>query len=539
MRRARAPQALTSVLTLRYAPLEQHHGQHQGPWTDIYSLGAVAYWTLSGEEPDVATVRVEEDSLRPLSSLTGGGVSDELSSAVDAALQVFGRDRPRSVEEWRALLDGGAGQAKAVGSPGGEVGVEGKRSARAGPASSRRWWPAAAAAVLAALVLVVALAVSWSGMFSRDQGRPDAAASTAATPAATLVEGGEVAAGEGSAEAPPGDGEASTAAAFPPAVAPPGEAGEERREERSGEASRPSPEAVEVQLGLDRSARRQIQEGLRASGLDPGAADGLFGPGTRAALREWQSTRGMPATGYLDPPSVAALRAAREEAARVEAEREAEAERQAELEAQRQVWLEAQRQAELEAQRQAELEAQRFRDCTECPEMVVLPGGGLAMGRYEVTVGEYRAFVSATGAGGGCYPGFMQTDRHPVACVSWDDAQEYVSWLSRRTGAAYRLPTEAEWERAVDGSPDGVGCGGRSTSEGSCPVGSYGVNTAGLSDMVGNQWEWTSDCREGDCVVRGGAFFNRAEDLRPGIRVWRTTATRGIGQGFRVSRTLD
>ena len=75
-----------------------------------------------------------------------------------------------------------------------------------------------------------------------------------------------------------------------------------------------------------------------------------------------------------------------------------------------------------------------FRDCAACPEMVVLPGGGLALGRYEVTVGEYRAFVSATGAGagGGCStraggdswrsPGFPQTDRHPAVCVSWDDA---------------------------------------------------------------------------------------------------------------------
>ena len=194
-----------------------------------------------------------------------------------------------------------------------------------------------------------------------------------------------------------------------------------------------------------------------------------------------------------------------------------------------------------------------FRDCPECPEMVVLAGGGLAMGRYEVTVGEYRAFASATGggAGGGCFtfdgdsrhdPGFPQTDRHPVTCVSWDDAQEYVSWLSRRTGATYRLPTEAEWERAAAGSPDGVGCGGRSSAEGTCPVGSYGANAAGLSDMVGNLWEWTSDCWEGDCsrrVVRGGFWSYSAEGLRLGVRFRNATALRGHFLGFRVSRTLD
>ena len=196
-----------------------------------------------------------------------------------------------------------------------------------------------------------------------------------------------------------------------------------------------------------------------------------------------------------------------------------------------------------------------FRDCAECPEMVVLAGGGLAMGRYEVTVGEYRAFASATdgvGAGGGCSaisggdswrdPGFPQTDRHPVTCVSWDDAQEYVSWLSRRTGATYRLPTEAEWERAAAGTPAGVGCGDRASSEGTCPVGSYGANAAGLLDMAGNLWEWTLDCLGRNCgrrLCRGGSWIFNAENLRPGTRTWITSADRSAFGGFRVSRTLD
>ena len=97
-----------------------------------------------------------------------------------------------------------------------------------------------------------------------------------------------------------------------------------------------------------------------------------------------------------------------------------------------------------------------FRDCDVCPEMVALPGSRLALGRYEATVGEYRAFASATGGGAarGCEDrwgnhddgaswrepvGFRQTDRHPVVCVSRNDAQAYLSWLSRTAGALYRL----------------------------------------------------------------------------------------------------
>ena len=386
-------------------------------------------------------------------------------------------------------------------------------------------------------------------------------------------------------------------------------------------------QVAEESLGLDRAARRQVQEGLQAAGFDPGGADGLFGPRTRAAIRSWQSSLGARATGYLDGASVAALRSSvaaqrtlrqREPAGAVTTSAPVPTAPPAVSAAQQQppaagpemelvFWqsiANSATPAEFEAYlrrfpdgmfsdlAQIRLEALRaasnagpvsaarpagevgspasgsrvsgaggaagvgaprrpgdvFRDCAECPEMVVLAGGGLAMGRYEVTVGEYRAFVAATGggAGGGCFvfgdgdswrdPGFPQTDRHPVACLSWEDAQEYISWLSRRAGATYRLPTEAEWERAAAGTPAGVGCGRR--PEGTCPVGSHGSNAAGLSDMVGNLWELTSDCREGDCVLRGGSWSDVAEYLRPGARIIAFTASRFDNGGFRVSRAL-
>ena len=377
-------------------------------------------------------------------------------------------------------------------------------------------------------------------------------------------------------------------------------------------------------LDLGRAARREIQEGLQAAGFDPGGADGMFGPRTRAAIQRWQTSRGERPTGYLNGASVAALRpsvagqptfqerapagaAASPTAAPAASPAVSRAQPQlpaASAEVELVFWqsiADSTNPAEFEAYlrrfpngmfselAQIRLEVLRtesnagpvsvrppvggvrvpvsgasfggaagvdaprrpgdmFRECPECPEMVVLASVGLAIGRYEVTVGEYRAFVSATG-GTGDYlwrddDWFPQTDRHPVTFVNWDDAQEYVSWLSRRTGATYRLPTEAEWERAAAGTPAGVGCIVRSVYEGTCPVGSYGANAAGLSDMVGNLWEWTSGCWEGNCgrrVLRGGSWLSLPdllEELRPDARKWSITAARINDFGFRVSRTL-
>ena len=404
---------------------------------------------------------------------------------------------------------------------------------------------------------------------------------------------------------------------------------------------------VEDGLGLDRAARQQIQRGLQAAGFDPGGADGLFGPRTRAAIRGWQTSRGARATGYLDGPSAAALRPSalgqrpfRQRApagpgagaVAVTAPAVSAAQQQpppaASAELEGLFWqsiMNSTNPAELEAYlaqfpngvfrtlAEARLAALRapaggaggapaagiggarppasgsratgapgpaagsrvagaagpgfgsaaaadvrpqpgavFRDCEVCPEMVVMPDGRLALGRYEVTVDEYRAFASAAGggAGGGCVtlgdgdswqnPGFAQTDRHPVTCVSWDDAQAYVSWLSRTAGVTYRLPTEAEWDRAAAASQRGcdrVRTGNRAT----CPVGSYGANGAGLSDMVGNLWEWTEDCFEGDCgrrVLRGGSWYLNWSQ-RPGARDRLRAGNRSDNVGFRVARTLD
>ena len=376
-------------------------------------------------------------------------------------------------------------------------------------------------------------------------------------------------------------------------------------------------QVVEEGLGLDRSARRQIQQGLLAEDFDPGVVDGLFGPRTRSAIRRWQSARGRRATGYLDGASVEALRsvggagpavaaavatpgaaAAQPAAATATAEQEILAWQSimnsgnpAEYEA----YLVQFPNGVFSALAQVRLAALRapasdspavagnvvgaaesptagsrvsgsrvsgapapafgtaaggdvrrqpgdvFRDCEQCPEMVVLPGSDLALGRYEVTVEEYRAFVSATGRTGMDMwrrPTYPQTDRHPVVTLIWDDAQAYVSWLSRRTGAVYRLPSGAEWDRGAVGSQPGC-YRARTNNPAPCPVGSYGSNALGLSDMVGNVWEWTADCDERECVLRGGSWNTSADYLRPSARFRLNPNYRDIVYGFRVLRTLD
>jgi formylglycine-generating enzyme required for sulfatase activity len=267
-------------------------------------------------------------------------------------------------------------------------------------------------------------------------------------------------------------------------------------------------------------------------------------------------------------------------------------------------------------------QSETFKDCDFCSQMVRIPGGCFQMGspesetgrddderlnrvcvedfrigKYEVTVGEFLRFVSMTGyrtdaerdvGQKGCFTfiekdgertvgwqagrswkapvfpaRFQQSDRHPVSCVSWNDAMAYVDWLNRETGKRYRLPTEAEWEYAVRGGtmtarfwgddPDRA-CQYANvadrTQDGNwswhnphncedshyyaATVGNYKTNEYGLYDMLGNVWEWT--CSEYDesysgkeqkCisknhteprVIRGGSWFNLPESVRSADR---------------------
>ena len=249
-------------------------------------------------------------------------------------------------------------------------------------------------------------------------------------------------------------------------------------------------------------------------------------------------------------------------------------------------------------------DGQVFRDCGACPEVVVIPSGRFVMGSpqsedghaeyegpqreievpsqfavgvYEVTFDEWEACVDA-GRCGGRRPedAGWGRGRRPVINVSWEDARAYLEWLSEQAGYRYRLPSEAEWEyvaraRTVtarhwgETPSDQCSYANGVDAEAPCPdgysrtapVGSFRPNRFGLYDSMGNVWEWTQDCwngnypstsgdtravTSGDCslrVVRGGSAFDGPANLRSASRASFPAVSRQGRVGFRVVRILD
>ena len=223
-----------------------------------------------------------------------------------------------------------------------------------------------------------------------------------------------------------------------------------------------------------------------------------------------------------------------------------------------------------------------FKDCPDCPEMVVVPEGSFAMaGQHEVVlarpfaVGRFEVTFAAWGLcvrGGGCANNQQPNDqgwgrgRHPVINVSWRDAHDYVAWLTQKTGNGYRLLSDAEWEYAARGGTSTPFTTGQSITtaqanfngsrQRTIEVGSFPPNAFGLHDVHGNASEWVEDCwndtidgvpadgspqTTGDCnyhVIRGGSWAHDAANVHIAARFKAPASGRGLYDGFRVARTL-
>ena len=198
------------------------------------------------------------------------------------------------------------------------------------------------------------------------------------------------------------------------------------------------------------------------------------------------------------------------------------------------------------------------------------------MGRYEVTVAQFRAFVEE-GRHRADPSALAAPADHPVANVSWTDAVSYARWLDARLresaltppellrvledGARVTLPTEAEWEKAARGASGRVYPWGDEsrrdranfTSTGAWPVGSAQCPECsyGLLDMAGNVWEWTltpfragpydpgaapPDLREDALwVMRGGSFADSERNVRAAVRGGADPGARRPFIGFRLA----
>lgn len=230
--------------------------------------------------------------------------------------------------------------------------------------------------------------------------------------------------------------------------------------------------------------------------------------------------------------------------------------------------------------------AASFKDCPDCPEMILLPAGtfsmgvatvnddeanwpqrtvtikAFAIGKFEVTQDEWHAIM-------GNRPGMFKGERLPVEQITWKLAKEFTRKLSEKTSKTYRLATEAEWEYAARAGTESDYYFGNqvdqlgdyawyddNANETTHTVGQKLPNKFGLFDMYGNVWEWTEDCWNknydgaptdgsawvvGDCsmrVVRGGSWFNKQRSFKSSTRMKFSSEIRysSRGIGLRVVR---
>ena len=617
--------SVTSIITPGYAPIEQYSSRgDQGPWTDIYALGAVCYHALTGDVPADATDRVRNDPLVPVAERCAGQASGGFLAAIDLALKVDEGDRPQSVAAWRTALSGktpdSAKKPRPVVRPEkGRPPRSRQRTTVDGPPvrqAGKRKWP-----VFAAVACVLALLMGGGYYYYENIHRPEqlrlALEGEAAKQVSALLSGaGEDLARDrltspagnnawekyqavlalvpGHREASAGldsvigryvtkfdaslvDKEFDKADEYVSLIrgawvdAPVLSSLEERLTTARGAEQRRRVEERRERLAAEEAERRRL---AKVVDFKRKFEESLDRKDFDTAGRYVESLRSVNASAPVLSELEGRLSGAREAERR---QQEAERLRQAKIELYMRKFEETMEEEALDkagvyvdslnvfnvgesvlselkvrlSKARKHTVGGRFRDCANCPEMVVVPSGSFMMGSpggesgrydnegprhrvrigyrfavgvYEVTFGEWDACASAGGCGG-----YRPDDRgwgrgnRPVMNVSWNDAQGYVRWLSERTRERYRLLSESEWEYTSRAGTTAARYWGESSRD-QChygngadetarrhesgwtvapcddgyyrtsPAGNYEPNAFGLHDVLGNVWEWTQDC---------------------------------------------
>jgi formylglycine-generating enzyme required for sulfatase activity/serine/threonine protein kinase len=541
-----------------YAAIEQFDaGGRIGPWTDIYGLSATLYRCASGRLPVSsserrnAADRNNPDPLLPLDQLVSKKDFSRLIPATSLGLALEPGSRPQNIAEWRAsFADPFAGIER----------------------EGREWLPAI---LLGALALLLLAAVTY--LFTADRWQADPA----------------VPGNDAPAQAAP-----NTRPASPPPISP--------EETARWHAALEADSAYGYRLFLNDypASIHRDQAELHIERLDHQAWSQAEADGNRAALESYmqQFPGGLHEAEALI--RLEELRLADEAAARAASERErqdhaawdrARAQRStAAMDGYLAAWPDGLHSDEARALRDAlqreqddsrafeaasklntiaaykayvdafpggsniasALEAiddltlrpgKIFRDCAECPTMIVVPAGSFlqgsdeqnpqalkketpqrmvtiaepfAVGVYEITLAQWDSCVDAGGCSARPDDNGWGRGNRPAIMVSWNDAVEFTTWLGEKTGQLYSLPSESQWEYVARAGVEGDWLGGDPTriceygnvagsesglrwqhpdcADGTAlatlPVGSLRANGFGLHDVIGNVAEWTLDC---------------------------------------------
>lgn len=614
-----------------YSALEQSEPNGQiGPWTDIYGMAATLYRCISGKIPVASVQRQraisqgEPDPLVPIGSLVSEKEFAGICAALQQGLKLRHAERPQTITQWRTFFGPGKGRQGGIGSPVAD-GIE---------QEGREWLPIILLSVFG-VILISAVIYLFSGK-SPEPAEPGAG------PAATTADS-QRQFSQGKAQSPEEIArwksalDADTAYGYQKFMQDfPGSIHTDQalvHLERLDHQAWGYAEAEGTRSAIE-TYLQNFPEGLHVADADillhemqlaEEAAQRQLAEKQRQDDAAWQRAAAERSLAVIDQYLAdwpGGLHSDEARALRSQIEKNINDTRAFEAasklntidayESYTSAFPKGRHIAQaLQAMDDLTLRpGKTFRDCADCPTMVVVPAGSFwqgsedtsplalkmetprrmvtiaepfAVGAFEITMEQWDRCV-ADGACSSRPPdnGWGRGSR-PVIMVSWNDAQEYTNWLSKKTGQSYSLPSESQWEyfaRAgeesdwLGGSADSV-CtfgniaGGESgfkwqhqecsdgAAIGTLPVGSFQANTFGIYDVVGNVAEWTLDCMNlsyldapadgsawgrGICssrMTRGGSWFTGSKEVRLPARFNLKNGDRNDFTGLRVVRRIE